>query len=84
MMEWIHPDMAWIGAYLPTHLGGCWLFNNTEDGTPSAYAQTIAHPGEEGIALFAQDPADLLRFAEDLRAAARALLQDALARGSVK
>ena len=80
MMEWIHPDMAWIGAYP----AGSWLDDDTEDGTPSAYVLTIAHDGDEGIALVAEDPADLFRFAEELRVAARALLQDALARASVK
>ena len=84
MMEWIHPDRAEIGAYLPNDPAGSWLSDDPEDGLADSYVLTIAHDGDEGIALVAEDPADLLRLAEELRAAARDLLQDALARASVK
>ena len=84
MMEWIHPDMAWIGAYLPNDPAGSGWDDDTDGAPPSASLHTTPPEGDGGIPLSPEDPADLLRFAEELRAAARDLLRDALARASVK
>ena len=69
-LEWIHPDSAAVGAYdAGDPVAAEWL-----DAEPSEYLLAITHYGDEGVVLYAEDPAGLVRLAEEILSAARALL----------
>ena len=78
-MEWILPGWAELGAYAPNDPAGSWLIDDPEDGSADSYVLTITHDGDEGVAIFATDPADLVRLAEKLLKAAKALARRARA-----